>query len=155
VKTRLRLDAEIDLLNKGELTDALDQAGAWERQAAFGLRHQELPRMVGTPSGGSLNLGGDQAEGTFCGPKSGQMWKVTRIAVDGLASGDAVKVYKDTRFIGWISYQPGYVVFGHGCVLKPGDFLRVTGTSLTATGQIEVYGEGISAPAPLMWKLIS
>jgi hypothetical protein len=156
MKTRLRLDAEIDLLNKGELDDALDRSSSWEREAAFGLRHQDLPRMIGTPSGGTLNLGADQPEGTWCGPKEGWYWAVSRISVDGLASGDAVKVYKDTKFVGWITYQPGMATFGiRELVLKPGDFLRVTGSGLTATGQVEMYGECVSVPGPLMWKVLS
>lgn len=157
MKTRLRLDAELDLLNKSELHDELSHATAWLREAAFGVRHQELPKMTGTPGGGgTLNLGGDQPDGTMCGPKQSWVWSVTRIAVDGLASGDAVKAYKDNRFIGWISYQPGYITFGRGqCVFKPGDFLRITGSGLTATGQVEVYGEALSAPAVMQWKVIT
>lgn len=156
MKTRLRLDAELDLLNKDELHDELDKATAWLRQAAYGVRHQELPRMMGTPNAGTLNLGADQPEGIMCGPKAGNTWTVMRIAVDGLATGDAVRAYKDNRFIGWISYQPGYITFGRGqCVFKPGDFLRITGTGLTSTAQVEVYGDALSAPGPMQWKIVT
>lgn len=156
-KVKLQLGAELDVLNKGELDDALGKHGAWEREAAFGLRHQDLPRLVGTQDGsGNLALGADQPDQVFCGPGSGWYWAVQRIAVDGLATGDAVKLYKETKFIGWVTYQPGFITLGkHGLVMKPGDFLRVTGTGLTTTAQIEIYGEAVSVPGPLMWKLLS
>ena len=110
--------------------------------------------MYGTVSDGAISLGADQPDQTPCGPRVGWYWAVSRISVDGLASGDAVKVYKDTKFVGWISYQPGFATFGiRECVLKSGDYLRIVGTDLTATGQIEVFGEAITAPGPLMWKL--
>lgn len=155
-KVRLQLGAELETLNKGELEDALSKHSAWEREAAYGLRHQDLPRMVGTASGGVLALGGDQPDQPPCGPGQGWYWAVQRIAVDGLATGDAVRLYKEAKFIGWVTYQPGFVTFGkHGCVFKPGDFLRVTGSGLTTTAQVEVYGEAVSVPGPLMWKILS
>lgn len=156
MKTRLRLDAEIDLLNKQELDATLGEHMSWEREAAFGLRHQDLPRMIGTPSAGNLALGGDQADQVFCGPKEGWYMGVQRISVDGLASGDALRIYKGAKFIGWITYQPGFLTFGKAqCVLKPGEFLRVVGAGLTTTAQVEVYGEALTAPGPMMWKLLS
>lgn len=154
MKTRLRLDAELDLLNKDELRDELNRATKWLYDAAYGVAHIDIPKMSGAISGGSLNLGADQAEQVFCGPKSGRIWSVLRISVDGLATGDAVKVWKDTRFIGWISYQPGFITFGRGaCMLSDGDYLRVTGTGLTATGTVSVYGDALTAPGPFMWKI--
>ena len=111
-KVKLELGAELDLLNKGEMGDLLAHHDDWQRQAAYGLRHQDLPRMYGTPDDGSLLLGADQPDQPFCGPNSGWFWAVSRISVDGLVSGDAVKVYKDTKFVGWISYQPGFATFG-------------------------------------------
>ena len=155
-KAKLELGVELDLLNKDELSDALSKHDSWQRDAAFGVRHQDLPRMYGTPDGGDLALGYDQPDGQWCGPRAGWFWAVHRISVDGLASGDEVKIYNQSKFIGWVSYQPGFITFGKGvCSLKDGDYLRVVGTGLTTTGQIEVFGEGISVPAPLQWKVFS
>jgi hypothetical protein len=159
-KTRIRLDAEIDTLNQAELDSSLDKNlakhGAWEREAAFGLKHMDIPRMAGTPDGGALNLGADQADQPVIGPKSSWIWGIKRISVDGLASGDAVKLYKGSRFICWISYQPGFVTFGKGqLVLKDGDYLRVTGTGLTATGPVVVYGETDNVPGVMAWKILA
>jgi hypothetical protein len=159
-KTRIRLDAEIDTLNKAELDSSLDKNlakhGAWEREAAFGLKHMDIPRMSGTPSGGVLNLGADQADQPTIGPMSGAVWGIKRLSVDGLASGDAVKIYKGARFICWVSYQPGFVTFGKGqCVLKGGDYLRVVGTGLTTTTAVTVYGETDNVPGVMSWKILA
>lgn len=284
-KVRLELGAELDLLNKGELADALKANDKWQQDAAFGTRHQTLPRMIGSVAGGVLALGYDQPDQVYCGPREGWYWAVSRVSVDGLAvtapttnyptvtasgnitdpgasttiasisaasltavapagslwqvqwmaslqgtpgagdqdnmqlnsnlatkqigifpaqdgnyqqlgatfvvpagagilvqsiaaaSGataiygaqitatyvqtaplvpavDVVKLYNQNRFVGYVSAQPGYQTFGQrDFVMKPGDFLRVTGTGLNTTSQVEVYGEAISVPGPMMWKL--
>jgi hypothetical protein len=155
MKFRLRLDNEIDVLTKPELDDSLAHNGKWEREAAFGLRHQTLPRMIGTPSAGTLALGADQPDQPTAGPGAGWYWSVHRVSIDGLVAGDAVKLYKLTNFLGWVTYQPGLITFGRGqCILKPGEYLRVVGTGLTTTAQVEVTGEGESTPGPLMWRLL-
>lgn len=155
-KVKLQLGAELDLLNKQEMGELLTKHDSWQREAAFGLRHQDLPRMIGTPNAGTLNLGANQPDQPTCGPKSGWYWAVKRVSVDGLATGDAVKLYKDTKFVCWISYQPGFATFGKdGLVMKAGDFLVISGTGLTTTAQVEVYGEAVSVPGPLMWKLLA
>ena len=155
-KVKLQLGAELDLLNKGELDDALFQHDAWVRDAAYGVKQQDIPRMIGTVSGTDITLGGDQADQPQVGPKSGWYWAVHRISVYGLASGDVVQVWNQFKYIGLVSYNPGYITFGKGqFTMKTGDYLRVIGTGLTATGQIEVYGEAVSAPGPMMWKLFS
>lgn len=155
-KVKLQLGAELDTLTAGELGAQLDRHGAWERQAAFGLRHQDLPRMLGTTDGsGDLNLGADQADQPVCGPRQGWYWAVSRISVDGLAKSEAVQIYKDTRFVGWVTQQPGFITFGRGLILKPGDFLRLIATGLTVNEELTLSGECVSVPGPLMWKILS
>jgi hypothetical protein len=156
-KVRLELGAELDLLSRNEMDGLLDKHSSWEREAAFGLRHQDLPRMMGsTDASGNLNLGGDQPEQPFCGPKEGWYWAVSRVSVDGLASSESVKLYKDTRFVCSISQATGTATFGmRELVLKPGDFLRVIAAGLTASEQLTVTGECVSVPGPFMWKILS
>jgi hypothetical protein len=155
-KVKLQLGAELDVLSAGELSDALGKHGGWEREAAFGMRHQDLPRLIGTTDGsGNLNLGADQAEGQYCGPKEGWYWGVSRVSVDGLAASESVKLYKDTRFICNISQATGFATFTKGgCVLKAGDYLRVVAAGLTHAEQLTVTGECVSVPGPLMWKIL-
>lgn len=156
MKFRLRLDNEIDVLTRGELGDELDKTHGWQREAAFGVRDQELPRMVGTPAAGILNLGADQPDQTTCGPPQGTVWAVHRVSVDGLVANDAVKLYNQTKFVAWISFQPGFVTFTKGALtLKPGDYLRITGTALTTTAQVEVTGSAVSAPGPMRFKVLT
>lgn len=158
-KVKLELNAVLDLLNRDELAAELAKAGQWQRETAQGLRHLDLPRLKGTPSGGNLTLDGGQTEGqAYCGPQQGFYWKVERVSVDGLAAGDQVKLWKggpNTRFVAWIAFQPGvWQPSGPALVLKADDFLSITGSGLAATGQITVTGECVSVPGPLMWKLL-
>jgi hypothetical protein len=161
-KIRLELGAELDTLNRGELAAELDRAGEWQRQAASGLRHFDLPIMYGTVSAGAITLGGDQPDAQQVGPKSGFYWKITRVSVEGLAAADVVSLYKGApaigkgRFVANIlgttgTYSPG----SQGLILTPGDVLGLTGSALTATGEIRVSGEGVSVPGPFMWKLFT
>ncbi|HUY49819.1 MAG TPA: hypothetical protein VMV92_29575, partial [Streptosporangiaceae bacterium] len=102
-RVRLELGAELDLLNKGEMGDLLDRHGSWEREAAYGMRQTDIPMMQGTVTGGSaITLGADQPSGAQCGPPAGWYWAVHRVSVDGLASGDSVKLYKDSRYVGTV-----------------------------------------------------
>ena len=155
-RVKLALGAELDLLNKDELGHQLQAANGWEKEAAFGLRHQDLPMMRGkVTAGGILALGADQPDQSPCGPRQGWYWAVKRISVDGLATSEQVKLWKGTGFVCAIAQTPGYVTFGKdGLVLKSGDFLRLTGASLTAGEQITLTGEAVSVPGPLMWKLL-
>lgn len=160
-KVKLELGAELDLLNRDELAAELSESGKWQRQAAMGLRHIDLPIMSGKVSGAAITLGADQTDGSFVGPQSGFYWKVTRVSVEGLAANDQVKLYKGGsglgvgRFVAWIAFQPGvYTPGSQGLILKPGDTLAISGTGLAATGEIRVTGEAITVPGPLMWKLL-
>jgi hypothetical protein len=157
-KMKLQLGAELETLSARELGAELDKHASWERQAAFGLRHQDLPRMIGTTDGvaGNLQLGADQPDQPTCGPKAGWYWAVSRISVDGLAAGESVKIYKETKFVGWVSQLPGFLAFGtRGLVLKPGDFLRLVAAGLTVNEELTLSGECVSVPAELMWKILS
>lgn len=156
-KVKLALGAELDLLSQDELDKTLGKHGGWEREAAFGLRHANLPRLAGAVSGsGVLALGGDQPDGVTVGPSSGFYWSVKRLSVDGLQTGESVKVYKGPNFVCTISATPGFVTFGKGAfVLRAPDFLRLTGTGLTNNEQITMNGEYDSVPGPLMWKLLA
>lgn len=159
-KFRISLDSEIDLLTQGELDQSLTKISSWQRDAAAGLKTFDVPRLFGAVSGAAISLGADQTEGQYLGPKTGYYWKIGRISIDGLAATDEVKLYKGPsggggRFVTWIAGQPGVYHPGScALILKPGDYLSIVGTGLTATGQITVTGEGVSAPGEMMWKLL-
>lgn len=155
-KVTLNLGASFEVLDKHELRSALADSGGWEREAAFGLRVNDLPQLSGTPSGGALALGADQASGQMCGPKAGWYWAVHSITVDGLAAGDSVAIYKNLKFRGRVAYNAGGILtFGKGAfTLKSGDFIRLVATGLTTTSLVTMSGEYTSTPGPLMWKLL-
>lgn len=158
-KVKLELGAELDMLTKPELDASLHASGGWQREAALGMRHVNLPRLFGNVSAGAISFDGGQTEGQpYCGPGSGFYWKIIRVSVDGLASTDQVKLWKGSpgsRFITWIAYQPGVYHPGSlGLVLRPSEFLSISGTGLAATGQVTLTGEAVSVPGELMWKLL-
>ncbi len=156
-KVKIALGAELDILNAGELDDALGKHSSWEREAAFGLRHADLPLLQGNvDNSGVLALGGDQADGKLVGPPSGFYWSVRRLSVEGLAANEQVKIYKEARFVCTIQVATSFLTFSKGSlVLKSGDYLRMTGTGLTNGEQLSLYGEYDSIPGPLVWKILS
>lgn len=160
-KVKLELGAELDMLTKGELDHSLAHQDDWQRHAAQGMRHMDLPILKGTIAGAAITLDVNQTDPLVVGPAQGFYWKVTRVSVEGLAAADQVQLYKGGaalgtgRFVCWIAGRPGvYNPGSGGFILKPGDTIGITGTGLTATGEIRVTGEAISVPGPLMWKIL-
>jgi hypothetical protein len=98
--------------------------------------------------GGQLNLG----------PDPGFIWRVDRVSAFGLASGDSLQVHRTvadgSAFLGSIPAATGYLDVPEAPLLYGGEFLTITGAALTATGQIIVNGEGIEAPAFMLWKIV-
>lgn len=157
-KIKLALGAELDVLDQQQLDQTMGKHSQWERDAAFGLRHIDLPLLQGKASaGGVLALGGDQVDGRNIGPTQGYTWSVKRLSVTGFgAPTETVQVFKDSNFVCTIGAASGFVTFSKGALmLRPGDFLRLTGTGLTANEQITMSGEADMAPGPLIWKLLS
>lgn len=75
------------------------------------------------------------------------------------AQADSLQVHRSTtdgsEYLGLITASPGYLhIGGRGMLLYGGESLLVTGTSLQATGQILVNGEGIEVPAFALWKIV-
>lgn len=156
-KVKLALGAELDILSATELDQTLGKHGAWEREAAFGLRHIDLPLLQGpVAAGGALALGGDQTDGKTIGPSQGFTWSVKRLSVAGLQPNETVAIYKGNNFVCNIAAGPSFVTFGKGALMmRPPDYLRVVGASLTAGEQITLSGEADMAPGPMIWKLLA
>lgn len=154
-KVQLQLGATLDTASKQEIKDVLAERDARVRAEAVGFKIMDFPRMSATISNGALAIGGDQPDQGICGPKQGFAWAVHRVSVLGLAANDVVQLYKGSnRFVCNIGATTGMQTFGKGQLsLMPGDFLRVVGASLSATGLIEVFSEGFNVPAPMIHKL--
>ena len=154
-KVKLELGATIETASPAEIGAELRKASAWQREAAEGVRHIDIPVMRGAVDGsGNLTLGGDQADQNPCGPRVGWYWAIKRLSADGLAANEVLKILKGTGFIGKLSATPGYLTFGKGeLTLKSGDFLRITGSGLTNGEVVTITGEAVTVPGPLMYKL--
>jgi hypothetical protein len=83
-------------------------------------------------------------------------------AISGVASaeGDILQVHRTesdgSALIGTLSYSEPWLHIGKGgIILYGGESLLVTGSGLTATGQILVNGEGIEVPAFMLAKLLT
>lgn len=165
MKAKLELGMELDLLSPGELNDGL--GGLGDRliaERAYGLRHIRLPLLTGTvPAGGALTLGSQASvdqdlNPTRCGPRQGFYWRVTRISLYGMQNSDEVAVYfgepSPQRFVGNLAVSGPEVDGSHFLLLKPDDYLTISGTSLTVGAVYTLNGEAIEAPAEQMYKLI-
>lgn len=92
---RLKLDAELDILNKGELVEALKTADAVQYARAQGMKHFGFPVLRSNAqtnpiTGGAVTLGGTSVPGQpNTGPRQGYTWRVVRVSVAGLTSSAA------------------------------------------------------------------
>ncbi len=161
MKAKLDFGAEIDILSKGEFDDGVDHlAGDIWRRYAEGLKHVRFPVMRGSVSAaGDLTLGStDFADLTYVGPREGYAWRISRISVAGLETGETVSVYFGevgaSRFVRTLTAASPEWDTSHGLLLHPGDHLVITGSGLTAGEVVTVNGEAIEAPAEQIYKLI-
>lgn len=92
------------------------------------------------------------------GPRPGFAWRVEAVRGQGLADGDVVSVYRnsvhDSNFIEQLTAAAPAVKLGKGCVLHGDEKLIFTGSSLTATGDVTVSGEGFEVGEPDLYKLV-
>lgn len=156
-KHRITANAEIDLLNQSELTQALDrQTRDWFQEEARGFSTARFG-SISTISGGNVTVpaqGGDKI-----GPDAGFAWAVQRISAKNLATNDKILVYRnsvsDLNFIDELTATSLRLSFGgKGLVLRAEETLILTGTGLTATGDVIVNGEAIEVPELDIFKIL-
>jgi hypothetical protein len=160
-KFKIGAGAELELLTKEELSDALSEADAWEVARLQAEKWMRLPQLLsGNASSGSLVLG--ETAGDIVGPREGYFWSIRRLVVSGLTSGaspDVVNLY-----LGTAAGQPlwqfngnnfGYT-FGKGQLsLRAGENLALASVgTFAATGTITLSGELVEVPAQLAGKVI-
>lgn len=157
MKARLDFGAELDLASGAELRELGDRFEALWRDYASGLKHIRLPVMRGTvDANGNLNVGMTEVpDQPYCGPQQGFVWRVLRVSVYGLTVGQDVELYfgdpGPTRFVD--SFATSWTS-NRGLLLKPGDYLSISGAGLTVGADVAVNGEAIEAPAEQIFKLI-
>lgn len=147
----------VDLLNRNELAEELDkQTKDWYQERARGLTTATF-NTVGNIVAGSILL--PLSSEPVVGPRPGFAWSVQRISCQGLAATDTVKIYKgvanDVRFIDQLTPSRLTVYPGSkGLILRAGDNLIFTGSTLSLTGFVSINGEVIEVPELDLYKVL-
>lgn len=96
------------------------------------------------------------------GPQPGYVWVIQRVSAYNLSTNDVLQVHRSnadntvdgSTFYGNLTASSGYLrIGGRGMLLYGGESLVLVGTGLSATGNIQVNGEGIEVPSHLLWKV--
>jgi hypothetical protein len=131
------------------------------REMYRGVKWMRLPVMQATVAATAVTL--DDTNNPQVGPEQGYAWSLTRVVVDGMATGstpDVVNMFRNAE-----TSQPplwqfngnnfGYT-FGLGqVVLLSGDRLQFKNSgALSATGLIRATGELVEVPAEMLGKLL-
>lgn len=146
----LKNNAKIEVITPAEQRAMMDQQTRdwWEEKA----RGVQPARFVGygTVSAGAVTLPG--TSDNPIGPRPGFAWMVYRISVRGLATNDVLHVFRsngvsatDENYIDDITAASPALLLSKGLLLRSGEKLIITGTSLTATS-VTVNGEAQEVP---------
>ena len=157
MKTTLRAGASIDFLSPDEFKKHLaEQLATSFAEFAVGVKPMRF-QASGTVGDAAVTIPGPQNGQLKLGPSPGFVWRVDRVSAFGLGTGDSLAVHRTetdgSTFLGYIPAATGYLDVPEAPVLQGGEYLVVTGASLTATGQLIVNGEGAEVPALMYWKI--
>lgn len=152
-KSQLKAGSHVETLNQAELEEALGkQTTTWFQEQARGYSTARFGNSA-TVSGGAVTIPAVGSPDRF-GPDDGWTWRVGRISADNLGTNDVLKVYRNgTVYVGSITATANLAP-GKGLILRGGEFLVVRGASLTATGDVVVNGEAVSASELDLYKIL-
>jgi hypothetical protein len=158
---KIHAGAELHNVSPEEFRGIVREEATMQRAQYRAEKWMRLPEVLqGKAAGGALSLGLAVAR---VGPAQGYGWRVTRLVVDGLASGatpDVVNLYRNENALGaplWqfngnsfgYTFSKGQMAFG------PGDSLMLVSVgTITATGIIRLSGEIVEAPAEQLTKIV-
>jgi len=157
MKAKIQAGAELDLLNRAELTEVL---GAWATELTRGVKFRQFSGAA-TVSGGVWTIGGPQADNrqSPLGPEPGFVWAVTRVAASGpglVAGTDLWSLYVDevtpSKLIQSGITRGSTWTIG-ALVLVGGGILTASGAG-TGTGDVTLSGGAVELPAQLAWRLL-
>lgn len=150
-------NTSMDMLNKAELYEQLNKTQeAWFAERARGVKPMNLPVTIATIASGSVTL--PPSGPTRLGPKQGFTWIVKRLSVTGLATNDVLNVYVNSAtamgFVDTITATKPAIYPEEGLMLEGGEYLIVSGSSLSATGDLAVTGQIVETPTVDVWKVL-
>jgi hypothetical protein len=164
-KVEIKAGATLDTLTEPELDRALSKfLVSWRKEVHRGVTFRRFSRSGVVDAAGELVIGGASSSSSGLGPEESMVWGVTRVNIANLASATTgvVRLYRNdvsdsTQVKGdWtITNTSTSHHFGTpGIILRPGDALLVTGTTLTAGTTVTVAGDAIEVPFNLAWQLV-
>jgi hypothetical protein len=165
-KFKINAGVDIETATPAEVKGLVDASQqAWFHEMARGMK-QLYPAAAAAVSSGALDLVGANAQGDPLWPDQGMCWRVNRLTVSGLGTGDSLSLWRIPE--GGVAASPGpqpgarlvdllttarpAIYPGKGLILQPGQALELTGASLTAT-QVTVNLDVTEVPAFMVWKL--
>lgn len=147
------------MLTQGELHKTLT---TWQRDFMEELRRgpqRALLHASGFPSAGTLSIVGGTNPNSNLAPNKGFAWSVRRVTVRGLSTGDSIGIFRGgvlnpisgefagSEVLTLTAADPSDFITKGGLVIFSNEPLSVFGSSLTATGAIEIDGEAAEVPA--------
>lgn len=138
--------------NRRQLNEVVRQQFA---EAARGITTFRFDH-TDTVAAGVIKLpsAGEQEEG----PRNGFVWQLGSVRAQGLATGDTLSIWRNStdprNFIGQVTAANPVFTFQKLTFFKGGEKIIVTGSGLTATGDITINGEGLEAGELDLYKLL-
>lgn len=156
-KYQFKANSFFESMTQDEMQESLSTSQKnWFQEMARGLKHFRIQPSSVAISAGAATLPNPAFP---IGPRDGFIWEVTRISVVGLSGSDVAKIYintvNDMNFVNQVSAGSPTAIFGEkSFVLHPGDTIIITGSSLSATGNLTVTGEAVEVAAIDIWKIL-
>lgn len=163
MKVKLTAGAELDMLNKHEMSQVLRDWMVETLRGAVPIRFS----AQGTVKSDSTVRVDNSNNSARLGPEAGMLWLVTRIVVSGLnVTGDPTALYVNDNqpwsllfpSVTGLSTCTGYVAFSSSQVVLTGNdrlVLASTGAIGTAANtQVTLAGSAWELPVGLSWRLL-
>lgn len=155
-RTTIAPRAVIETVTETELVHHLDRyTQNWFQERARGVGLVR-PRAIDTVAGGAITLPGPNED--LLGPNMGFVWRLHVLRAAGLLPGDVLTVYRNNASPGnflctLTGSAPVFTFSSASCFLRGDEKLIITGTGLSATGDVAVNGEGFECAEIDLYKL--
>ena len=157
MRVKLAANAEVDLLNQGELDhtlrEALKESDARQVARLHGRKAVRLPLVTGKAAGSALTMGGD-AGGFLQTPAQGYTWNIRHLVIEGLTAGttpDVVNILRGPRIVWQLNGNQFCQTWGLGEMeLLAGEtFTYQSVGTFVSTATIVAHGLAWEVPAQL------